>query len=740
MNEVVTINKLTESGPSAFLLFNKKAYTTLGYTREEFLKLTPLDIIHSEYAQIQKEAIEKLLVDGKATFEAIHKHKSGKDVNIKINATLIRDPDGIYVIVIAENLTELTKANNLIKILNTAFKHNPASIMITDDKGVIEYANPKFYETSGYTPKEIIGAKPNIVKSGHHNKDFYDKMWSTLTSGKVWKSEFLNKKANGEQYWEYEIISPVYDDNDKLINFIAVKEDITLRKNAEIKLKASEKNLNQFFNNSLAGFFIMTFDEPVDWLPENESFVLEYMLDHLRFTKVNQAFCNQYGMTKEEFMSITLRDMFQHNIDSAKEVFCEFFNKRVMTFVTDERKKDGSQIWIEGVYNLTYNENGQITGHFGTQYEVTDRVIAEITLKESEFKYRKLFHNAQIGVCLSNYNGKVLESNYTIARIYGHEYDDFLNLNVKSLYKNNKDRIEIVHELLAYGSSIDNQVEMIRKDNSIIHVNLNLSVINIHGEEHIISTHFDVTAKQEIIKNLKESENQLKELNSSKDKFFSIIAHDLRGPFSGFLGLTELLSTEWEQLPVADVKRMTKAIFESAKSVYQLLNDLLLWSTTQLGSIKFEPEMLDLFDLTSSNVFLLRDTAKNKTIELELICRKNTLVYCDRNMITTVIRNLIDNAIKFTPENGKVKIYSERFSNYIKVCVEDNGCGMDASVSKNLFNLEQKLSTLGTKGEKGTGLGLKLCKEFIDMHDGEIWAESEKGIGTKVFFTLPNSN
>ena len=237
---------------------------------------------------------------------------------------------------------------------------------------------------------------------------------------------------------------------------------------------------------------------------------------------------------------------------------------------------------------------------------------------------------------------------------------------------------------------------------------------------------------------LTNSEEKLKEINSSKDKFFSIIAHDLRGPFSGFLGLTDLLAEEYENLSPLDVSKMAVSMRNSAKQLFNLLENLLDWSRSQTGSMEFSPETMDLSNIMINIASLFNETAKNKKIKLISNVATNTTVFADHQMLNTCTRNLVSNALKYTNEGGEVNISTiQREEGYICVSVADTGVGMNQEALDKIFRIDSKLTTLGTAKEKGTGLGLLLCKELVERNGGTISVQSELGKGSTFTFTLP---
>lgn len=239
---------------------------------------------------------------------------------------------------------------------------------------------------------------------------------------------------------------------------------------------------------------------------------------------------------------------------------------------------------------------------------------------------------------------------------------------------------------------------------------------------------------------LRISESNLRESNISKDKFFSIIAHDLRGPFNAIIGFSELLHTDYDTFDESEKKTMIRNIHEASLNTFKLLENLLEWSRIQTGRSKPNPEIVDLSTIVNKSMTFLKPQSEKKNIKLFSGIHFGTAAFCDENMITTVIRNLIANAIKFTNNGGEVRISAETKENHIEVTVADNGIGIHPENMKKIFLPDESFKTGGTEGERGTGLGLLLCREFIEINNGKIWANSIEGKGSQFSFTLPKSN
>ncbi|TGK84196.1 histidine kinase [Leptospira montravelensis] len=250
-----------------------------------------------------------------------------------------------------------------------------------------------------------------------------------------------------------------------------------------------------------------------------------------------------------------------------------------------------------------------------------------------------------------------------------------------------------------------------------------------------------VFEKNKAIEALHTSEKLLSESNRTKDIFFSIIAHDLRNPLGAFKQLTELLYSDFDSYSDSEKKETIYDIQNSASMLYGLLEQLLDWARTQTGTMPFRPKQINLINIVSKITEQVESTIKKKNIHLVSdIPSELAYVYADSEMIQAILRNLITNSIKFTSENGNIKISVKQDDDGIRMECQDNGIGMDRFDLEKLFRVDAQLTRIGLEGEKGTGLGLILCSEFIKLHGGEIWATSEKGKGTTVSFRLPEKS
>ncbi len=247
----------------------------------------------------------------------------------------------------------------------------------------------------------------------------------------------------------------------------------------------------------------------------------------------------------------------------------------------------------------------------------------------------------------------------------------------------------------------------------------------------------DITGRRQAEQLLKASENMLLQLNADKDRFISILGHDLKNPFNNLIGLSEVLIEDLHKVDINKIEILANQINSTARNTYKLLEDILMWARTQQGNMPFNPKLLNLRDIFISTLDILNPIAIAKDITINYSSPDEINTFADIDMLKTVLRNLVSNAIKFTKNGGVININAVQDTENVTISVSDNGIGIAPDELTKLFDISEVLSTKGTAGETGTGLGLLLCKGFVEKHQGKIRVESEVGKGSKFVFTLP---
>ena len=408
------------------------------------------------------------------------------------------------------------------------------------------------------------------------------------------------------------------------------------------------------------------------------------------------------------------------------------------------RQNDGENRWVHGQGEVAFDADGNIISMIGTIQDITDRKLVEEAIRESEVRFRTLANSGQALIWTSGIDKKC---NY-----FNKPWLDFTGRTIEQELGDgwtegvHPDDLQRCFE--TYVIAFDRQVKF-SMEYRVRHISGEYRWIqddgmprfNSEGEFIGFIGHcLDITDRKQTEAVLKENETRLRELIATKDKFFSIISHDLKNPFNSILGLSNLLVEQIQEKNYEGIEEYAGIIQKSTSRVFDLLLNLLEWARSQTGRMEFSPEYVEMGTLINDIAELLNDSAKQKSITIFRELPRNILVFADKAMISTVLRNLITNAIKFTHQGGQVVISADKGPDELTVSIADNGIGIKRENIGRLFRIDENHTILGTQNEKGTGLGLILCKEFIEKHGGKIWVESQVGKGSKFYFSIPRNS
>jgi PAS domain S-box-containing protein len=375
-----------------------------------------------------------------------------------------------------------------------------------------------------------------------------------------------------------------------------------------------------------------------------------------------------------------------------------------------------------------------------TIMDITSQELAQEKLHNSETRYRRLFESAKGGILILDFDtGRIVDVNPFLIELLGYSYKEFLGKELWEigLFRDVEDSRNSFRELQVKEYIRFEDMPLKTKSGSHVNVEIVSNVYKIDNKNVIQCYIRDITKRKLAEEKLKETAIQLRELNATKDKFFSIIAHDLRSPFTAIIGYSELLVDKINHKNYEGIEEYARIIQLSSWRAMDFLSNLLEWARSQTGIMGFDPQIIEFSKLINEVTDLLNDSAIQKSIDIKVKIPQSFSIYADTSMIKTVLRNLISNAIKFTYPGGEIMVESSYTDSVSIVSVSDNGIGIKKDTIEKLFRIEESRSTVGTKGEEGTGLGLILCNDFIKKHGGHIWAESEYGKGSRFAFALP---
>jgi len=436
----------------------------------------------------------------------------------------------------------------------------------------------------------------------------------------------------------------------------------------------------------------------------------------------------------------------------------EEYKKIWQSIVTDNewsgkfcnKKKNGEIFW-ESVNILCFkNKTGEITHYAGLKKDISAQKIYEKELLEETNK--NITNSEQLEAILDHIPGLIFykdtKNNFIRVNKYmaeAHHLDkkEIEGKNLRELYppadaeKYYQDDMVVINSGVAklnmeepwVTAGVENWVSTSK-----------IPFVNIEGEIiGVIGISLDITERKKLEHEIQQKNKMLEKQNAEKDRFFSIIAHDLMSPFNTILGFSNLLIEKVKENNYRDIVKFSDFINTSSKHAVDLLNNLMTWARSQSGRIEFKPEYFDIGELMDEVILVMSDFANSKSISILKETENSTNIYADKNMIYTVLINLVCNAIKFTHTNGKIVITSKMEPDGLSIIVKDNGIGIEQDRLEKIFHIDENQSTPGTQKEKGTGLGMILCKDFVENHGGKLFVNSEINKGSEFCFTIPKN-
>lgn len=692
-----------------------------GYTAEEYIKFGVYENVYPDDIHIIERALKEIL-EGKDNPTSENRiFTKDRDIKwIETKTNVLRDKDGNieYFVSSTTDITERKKAELDLRESEERFKafmdNIPGAAFIKDKDYKLIYCNKKYAAMTGKTPEELINSNTLDDVPEELIAQYREENEKVFNQNQIIIAESFYEFQGELSHWlTYKF--PIIIINDILMGAVSI--DITDRKKAELALKESEKNLSIILENIPLGVFAHNLD------------------GNIRL--VNKTSEEYTGYSREELMNMTVGDIDEGSITrNDREVIWLYLNKHggYKRFRAEHIRKDGSKYPIEiSITSVTFNNEKVI---LGLVQDITDRIKAEKEIKESEMFLESIFEgtsNSIFVIDVKRDNFYYNRFNKVAEQHTGLKSKDIIGKTSFDVF--DKETAEKMHQqyrrCLKTGEQIyyEEYVEVLGKEYWF------LTSLNPLKDENgmiyrIVGTATDITER-------KMAEEKLAELNASKDKFFDIIAHDLTSPFSGFIGLTQSLIEDFEYMTLNDLQEIANSVNESAQNLFMLIRNLLEWSTTQTGRIKLQKEIFLLNDVIEDKENLFKLNLNQKKIEFTKDLDAMLTINADKKMISTIIGNIISNAIKFTKLRGHINIKTEKTEDGVSIIISDNGTGMDKDKVNNLFKIDKSTKSKGTSGEQGTGLGLILSKEFVDLHGGSIYIESEVDNGTVVKITIP---
>ncbi|MFZ4520393.1 MAG: PAS domain S-box protein [Bacteroidales bacterium] len=626
---------------------------------------------------------------------------------------------------LVKKIAEKDEADEQITKLSTAVEQSANTIVITDIHGRIEYVNQRFTELTGYSPAEVIGQNPRILKSGFQDDAFYKNLWTTISSGNEWKGEFFNVKKNGEFFWEFTSIAPIRNLDGELINYIAIKEDITERKQSEKELTEAKEFAELLYRVIPSALFTVDLDQKI--------------------TSWNEQAAAITGFSREEMIGNSCHAFAESPCNERCGLFSESVTKPIHGRECTMRSKSGQILTVSKNVDVLRDPAGKIIGGIESFEDITERKEVEKALFDSNQRYSTLVHKLP-DLIIIHRNGRVLFANDAALSVMGASMEEIMDANIMDFIAEESQGLVVENmRKRAEGKEVvrDYEIKAITKRGEVKDTIIRSDNIMFDNEPAIIAILIDITERKLIETALQKAKEEAERANMAKSEFLATMSHEIRTPMNGVIGMTELALTTNLSSSQRDY---LESIQTSAYLLLDTINNILDFSKIEAGKLEIEHVEFNIYDVLEKSVDILTVKAFEKN--LELLCEIEPglpeFYFGDPLRIRQILVNFISNAIKFT-EKGEICISAKRqpgiigTNGEVKILfsVKDSGIGIEESKLEHIFDQFTQADNSTTRRYGGTGLGLSISRMLTKIMNGTLTVVSEFGTGSTFSFELP---
>lgn len=762
---------LADGETGVILDANPKAEELVGRPKSEIIGLHQSRLHPEEMENDTRESFEDDVARGPNTvykkFTVLH--KSGRKIPVEINPSNVEIDGKKCVYGIFRDISAAVKSEDVFEEVLNLYKQADEitledilergldiGMRVTDSEiGYVHFIDPKRKKISLqiWSKSAIENCAMNLSEHDY-----------PIESAGVWAdcartgkpaihndyANYPNKKGipEGHVAVEKHMSAPVFQDGEIVaIMGVGNKEDDYAKLDSDL-LSLTASNVWNIYRRKKAERDLIESEGRYRQLVETSSDAI-YLVDETgTIADANETAC--------EIMKRTREDLIGSKIDTVDpnfpvEAFLDFWEKapfeEQQIFETTHRDSCGKSIPIEISGKKFRIDSGVY--YYGVARDITERKKAERDLVESERKFKALFEQSNVGSATTDLEGRIMTVNRKLCEMLEYSSEELTTLHVNDITHPDdidKEYEEVKGVTTGERDDVAMEKRFVSKTGKIIWGLINTRAIrNAEGNiEFIIGSIADISelkkteeALRESKEKLQESYEALQESDAEKDKYISVLAHDLKSPFGGMLGLIDILSDEYDSLDGGEINKIIGAIRETSKKTYDLLLNLLEWARNRREEVPVNPVKTNIGELLEKALFHSGEAAVNKEIIVETNVPENLYAKIDRDMIQSCFRNLLNNAIKYTSRGGAVRIVAEQKENDVEITFSDDGIGMDEKTLSNLFKIGKTKSLEGTEQEPGSGFGLLLCKEFVGKHGGDIIVESRLGEGSEFKVRLP---
>ena len=719
-NAADIILKLDDEGT---IIYTSRAFP--GYKKEDVIGKNFCDWTATEYHPIMRQALEDVF--SKAISQTYQSKALGINHEIRwflsrLSPVIVGDEVKNAVLILSD-ITEREKAEGALKESEENYRVIAQSmidvIFIIDRFGKQLFFNNVVEKILGYKVEEVVGRSFADFLSKENVPEYLIQLENIFSNGEI--CNFITQIYHKDGYLvDVEINVKRIKLKGEFVGQGTIR-DISAKKRAEEELKNS---LNR--NIALLGA-----------IPD-----LMFVFDsNCKIVDFHSEAHNQLLVSPELFLGKLVDEILPHEV--------VIITKEKVEAVLTSGEPDYSTYELQIGDKLKYFESRYVPcGNkevLSIVRDISERKKVEESLNVAIESYMAIFNSVSEGIYVLDESGILLDVNRGAEKIDQYTTNELVGKSFQSIGASEKNEHlninNILKEVYETGISASFDFWAVRKNGEIFPKEVFVNKGKYFGKDVLIATARDITEQNQAEERIKSKNEELQKINAEKDKFFSIIAHDLRSPFAAFLGLTQMMVQDLPSMKLDNIQEIALLMRDSASNLHRLLENLLQWSRLQQGMVAFDPHYFLLVEKVNSSLRPVMEIASNKGVEIAVNVPDGMYVLADENMLESTVRNLVTNAVKFTDKGGKIFI-SARAENQgaVQISVKDTGIGMSEKILENLFRIDELNCRPGTNGEPSTGLGLILCKDFIERHGGKIWAESTEFMGSTFHILLPNSS
>jgi len=737
---------VTYWNPSAEKIFGYKKQEVLGKDLHHTIAPTRFHNQFQKGFEVFKKTGDGAAVD--ETVELMGIHKDGYEFPIELSLSSVSLNDEWHAIAIIRNISKRKENETKLQTFSEAVKQNPASVVITDPSGKIEYVNPKFESLTEYSLDEVKGKNPRVLKSGEQPREFYKDLWSTIAQGNTWHGEFHNKKKNGELYWEEARISPIKDKHDDILHYVAIKEDITDKKQMISDLHVKENAIM----SSINGMMLIDLDGNIVF--------------------VNKKFLEFWNIEDEEEIIGKPAVGFWKKPGNYLDIIDRTVQGNGWFGEVEAISLSKEPFYVQLSANLVSDERGEPAYIMNSFVDITGQKKLEKEFK----KFKTISDKAGYGSLIHKKDGIITYVNTAFAKLHGYDPKEIIGSHIGMFFNSSeKDTMISIHnDAEKHQGFKGKEVYHKHKDGSDIPLLMSSTFIEAKEKQHsfyaesfvdirdlkeaqqLVEQHVEevemmnteltvareqlATLNQDLEKKVDERTVEVKKLLEQKDGFINQLGHDLRTPLTPMLGLLPLLKKR-----ITDEKGLTyiSMIDRNILFMKDLVNKTITFAKLNSDKINFSFIDLNLSDFLDHIKQQMQVTLENENTQFLVDIDPSLMVFADEMQLSEVFHNLISNSLKYAQkeQNPIIKITADKkCSNEVIIAVQDNGIGMTKEQIDNVFDEFYKADEARTDIDSH-GLGLNICKRIIEKHGGSIWVESNgPGTGSQFIFTLHMTN